>query len=148
MSKIDPTFSAPEITNEQIKPITLDDTGSAPNLAPIKSGLAVAVFMLFALLVLSIFGVAKFSSAKISFVGIIGWEFASIGALLLANFYGLTIGVNSATENVSDPLVNSAAPIVAQTFLGMFRLEGILLLIVGAIGIASWAKARRAQPER
>ncbi|MEY4417915.1 MAG: hypothetical protein RIQ88_353, partial [Actinomycetota bacterium] len=50
--------------------------------------------------------------------------------------------------NVSDPLVNSAAPIVAQTFLGMFRLEGILLLIVGAIGIASWAKARRAQPER
>lgn len=148
MSKIDPTFSAPEITNEEIKPITLDETGSAPNLAPIKSGLAVAVFLLFALLVLSIVGLAKYSATKNSFVGVIGWEFTGIGILLLAIFYGATIGVNSATENVADPLVSSAAPIVAQTFLGMFQLEGFLLLVVGAIGIASWAKARRAQPER
>ena len=148
MAKVDPTFKAPDIENEQIQPITLDDTGSAPNLAPIKSGLAIAVFLLFGLLVLSIFGLAKYSTTKNSFVGVIGWEFASIGLLLLALFYGATFGVKSATQSVADPLVNSAAPIVAQTFLGMFRLEGFLLLIVGIIGIVTWARVRRAQPQQ
>ena len=148
MAKIDPTFNAPEIKSEEIKPITLDDTGTAPNLAPIKSGLAIAVFVLFALLVLSIFGLAKYSNTKNSFVGVIGWEFTSIGLVLLMLFYGATIGVKSATESVTDPLVNSAAPIVAQTFLGMFRLEGFLLLVVGLIGIVTWARVRRAQPQQ
>lgn len=148
MAKVDPTFKAPDIENEQIQPITLDDTGSAPNLAPIKSGLAIAVFLLFGLLVLSIFGLAKYSTTKNSFVGVIGWEFASIGLLLLVIFYGATIGVKSATQSVADPLVNSAAPIVAQNFLGMYRLEGFLLLIVGIIGIVTWARVRRAQPQQ
>ena len=146
MATIDPTFKAPDLKNEEIAPITLDATGSTPNLAPIKSGLAISVFLLFALLVLSILGLAKYSQTKNSFVGIIGWEFATVGVLLLGIFYGATAGVKSATASATDPLVNSAAPIVAQTFLGMFRLEGILLLIVGVIGIVSWARARRAQP--
>ena len=146
MAKVDPTFNAPDVKDVDVAPITLDDTGSAPNLAPIKSGLAIAVFGLFLLLVLSIFGVAKYSGTKNSFVGIIGWEFASIGLLLILIFYGATMGVKTATESVSDPLVNSAAPVVAQTFLSMFRLEGILLLVVGLIGIFTWARVRRGQP--
>lgn len=144
MAKIDPTFSKPEVENEKVAPIILSDTGSTPNFAPVKSGLAISVFLLFALLILSIFGLAKYSIAKNSFVGVIGWEFASIGALLIAIFYGLTVGVKSATESATDPLVNSAAPIVAQTFLSMFRLEGILLLLVGLIGITTWLRTKRA----
>ncbi len=148
MSKIDPTFSAPDVKNEKVAPITLDDTGSTPNFAPIKSGLAISVFLLFLLLLLSIFGLAKYSKSKNSFVGVIGWEFAAIGLILLTIFFGLTAGVKAATADATDPLVNSAAPIVAKTFLTMFRLEGILLLLVGLIGIAVWARARRVPPQQ
>lgn len=146
MAKVDPTFATPELTNEKIAPLTLDDSGSAPNLAPIKSGLAVSVFILFGLLVLSIFGVAKYARNKNAFVGVIGWEFTVIGVVLIALFYGAASGVRAATESATDPLVNSAAPIIATGFLSMFRVEGILLLIVGLIGIFTWARVRRAQP--
>ena len=146
MAKIDPTFQAPDLSDQKVEPIALDDTGSAPNFAPIKSGLAISVFVLFLLLILSIFGLARNSRSKNSFVGVIGWEFAATGLILLAFFYGASTGVQSATKESTDPLVNSAAPIVAQTFLGMFRLQGILLLVVGLIGIALWARAKKSQP--
>jgi len=146
MAKVDPTFAAPDLKNEKIAPLTLDDSGSAPNMAPIKSGLAILVFILFALLVLSIVGLAKYARSKNAFVGVIGWEFMVIGIVLIALFYGATSGVRAATESATDPLVNTAAPIIATTFLGMFRVEGILLLLVGLIGVFTWARVRRAQP--
>lgn len=146
MAKVDPTFDAPDLSSETVKPLTLDDTGSAPNFAPIKSGLAIAVFVLFAFLVLSIFGLAKYSRTKNSFVGVIGWEFMATGVLLLLLFYGANAGVRAATKSATDPLVNSAAPVVAQAFLSMFRVQGIVLLLVGVIGIITWARTKRAQP--
>jgi len=148
MAKIDPTFDSPEIASEQIEPIKLDDTGSAPNFAPIKSGLALSTSILLTLLALSIFGLAKFSTSKNSLTGIIGWEFATIGTLLIALYYGANAGIKSATTAASDPLVNTAAPIVAQSFLNIFRTQGILLLLLGSIGIAIWSRARRVQPTR
>lgn len=148
MAKIDPTFDSPEIASEQIEPIKLDDTGSAPNFAPIKSGLALSTIILLTLLALSIFGLAKFSTSKNSLTGIIGWEFATIGTLLIALYYGANAGIKSATTAASDPLVNTAAPIVAQSFLNIFRTQGILLLLLGSIGIAIWSRARRVQPTR
>ena len=148
MSAIDPAFNVNDIDVKGIEPITLDDSGSAPNLAPVKSGLAVAVFVLFALLVLSIVGLAKYSRTKNSFVAVIGWEFAVIGAILIIVFFGATTGVKSAAESATDPLVNSAAPIVAETFLSMFKLQGILLLIVGVIGIITWIRTKKAQQKQ
>ena len=148
MANVDPTFAAPDLKSEKVAPLTLDDTGSAPNLAPIKSGLAVSVFILFGLLVLSIFGLAKYARNKNAFVGVIGWEFTVIGVVLIALFYGAAAGVKAATESATDPLVNTAAPIIATSFLSMFRVEGILLLIVGLIGIFTWARVRRAQPQQ
>lgn len=148
MSKVDPSFNANEVDTNSIKPITLDDTGNAPNLAPIKSGLAISVFAFFIILVLSIYGLAKYSRTKNHFVGVIGWQFSLIGLLLLVVFFGATAGVKAAAKSATDPLVNSAAPVVAQTFLSMFRLEGILLLIVGLIGIVTWVRVRRAQPKQ
>lgn len=148
MAKIDPTFDSPEIASEQIEPIKLDNTGSAPNFAPIKSGLALSTIILLTLLALSIFGLAKFSTSKNSLTGIIGWEFATIGTLLIALYYGANAGIKSATTSASDPLVNTAAPIVAQSFLNIFRTQGILLLLLGSIGIAIWSRARRVQPTR
>lgn len=144
MAKVDPSFKSDGVDTSAVKPIELDNSAGTPNLAPVKSGLAISVFVLFALLVLSIFGVARFARAKNSFVGVIGWEFTSIGVLLLAIFFGANAVVKAAANSSNDPLVNSAAPVVAQTFLEMFRLEGILLLIVGIIGIATWARARKA----
>lgn len=146
MAKIDPTFTSTDIEGEQVEPIQLDDSGSAPNFAPIKSGIAIALFILLMLLAISIFGLAKYSSSKNGFVGVIGWEFVAIGVVLLALYYGVNAGVKSATTSVSDPLVNAAAPIVAQTFLGMFRIQGIILLVIGIIGVSIWARAKRAQP--
>jgi hypothetical protein len=43
-------------------------------------------------------------------------------------------------------LVNSAAPIVAQTFLSMFRMQGIFLLLVGVIGIITWVRTKEVRP--
>ena len=148
MAKVDPSFKVNEVDTNSIKPITLDDTGNAPNLAPIKSGLAISVFAFFIILVLSIYGLAKYSRTKNHFVGVIGWQFSLIGLLLLVVFFGATAGVKAAAKSATDPLVNSAAPVVAQTFLSMFRLEGILLLIVGLIGIVTWVRVRRAQPKQ
>lgn len=146
MSTVDPAFNVDDINVNDIKPITLDDSGGAPNLAPVKSGLAVAVFVFFALLVLSIVGLAKYSRSKNSFVAVIGWEFAVIGGILLGVFFTATAGVKSVAESATDPLVNSAAPIVAQTFLSMFKLQGILLLLVGIIGIITWVRTRKERP--
>jgi len=146
MSAVDPAFNINDIDVKRIEPITLDDSGSAPNLAPVKSGLAVAVFLFFVLLLLSIVGLAKYSRTKNSFIAVIGWEFAVIGAILIIIFFGATTGVKSAAGSATDPLVNSAAPIVAETFLSMFKLQGILLLIVGAIGIITWLRTKKAQP--
>ena len=148
MAKVDPSFKVNEVDTNSIKSITLDDTGNAPNLAPIKSGLAISVFAFFIILVLSIYGLAKYSRTKNHFVGVIGWQFSLIGLLLLVVFFGATAGVKAAAKSATDPLVNSAAPVVAQTFLSMFRLEGILLLIVGLIGIVTWVRVRKAQPKQ
>lgn len=148
MAKIDPTFKSPEIDSEQVEPIKLDDTGNAPNFAPIKSGVALSTLLLFALLALSIFGMAKFSTSRNSFMGIIGGEFVTIGILLIALYYGANAGIKSATTSASDPLVNTAVPIVAQSFLNIFRIQGIVLFILGSIGIAIWSRTRREQPIR
>lgn len=146
MASVDPAFDVSDIDTSDIQPIQLDGSGNAPNLAPVKSGLAIAVFAFFALLVLSIVGLAKYSRNKNSFVGVIGWEFTAIGAFLLAVFFAATASVKSAAQSATDPLVNSAAPVVAQTFLSMFKVEGILLLLVGLIGVFTWARTRQARP--
>ena len=148
MASVDPTFSIDDVDVTAIEPITLEDSGSAPNLAPVKSGLAIAVFVFFVLLVLSITGLAKYSRSKNSFVGTIGWEFAAIGSFLLILFFGATSGVKSAAQSTTDPLVNSAAPIVAQTFLNMFLIEGALLVLVGLIGVITWLRTKKAQPKQ
>lgn len=148
MASVDPTFNVKDVDISGIEPITLDDSGNSPNLAPVKSGLAIAVFLIFILLVLSLGGLAKYSRSKNSFVGVVGWIFGAIGTILVIIFYGATAGVKSATSSTTDPLVNSAAPIVAQTFLSMFRLEGILLILVGLIGVITWVRTKEGRPAR
>lgn len=148
MASVDPTFKIDDVDVTAIEPITLEDSRSAPNLAPVKSGLAIAVFVFFVLLALSITGLAKYSRSKNSFVGTIGWEFAAIGSFLLILFFGATSGVKAAAQSTTDPLVNSAAPIVAQTFLNMFLIEGALLVLVGLIGVVTWVRTKKAQPKQ
>lgn len=147
MSSVDPAFKADDIDTSTIEPIKLGEDGNTPNLAPFKSILAVAVFSLFLLLVLSIFGLAKFTKTKNHFVGVIGWQFSVIGILLIAIFLSVPVVIKSIASTANDALVSSALPVIAQSALGMFRLEGILLLIVGLIGIITWARARKAQPQ-
>jgi hypothetical protein len=146
MATVDPAFNVDDVDVSGIEPITLEDSGNSPNLAPVKSGLAIAVFLLFIFLLLSLGGLAKYSKSKRSFVGSVGWTFGAIGAILMIIYFGGTNGVASADSSATDPLVNSAAPIVAQTFLSMFRLEGILLLLVGLIGVTIWARTKEARP--
>ena len=144
MAAVDPAFKVDKVDANSIEPIQLDESTSKPDIGGIKSLLAIVVFGSFLILVLSIFGVAKYSRTKNSFVGVIGWEFTVIGILLLAIFFGGTAASQSAASAANDPLVTSAVPVVAQTFLGMFRLSGVLLLIVGLIGIVTWARTRKA----
>ena len=145
MASVDPTFNVDDVDISAIEPITLDDSGNSPNLAPIKSGMAIAVSLLFILLLLSLGGQAKYARSKNSFVGLVGWTFGAIGAILVIIYFGATASVKSATASATDPLVNSAAPIVAQTFLSMFRMQGIFLLLVGVIGIITWFRTKEAR---
>ena len=146
---VDPQFAKLSKELNKIKPIQLQPQTNGPDASQIKSYFTLAVWLLFALSVLTLLLYLLFAKSLRSALRVPGIIFLSDGFLLVVLNIVATAVVKHQADTATESLAREAIPISAHPLIAPLMSNGIVELLLGLVLVAvSYSKSMNIRSER